>query len=86
MPIVWYGYGARYRYPWGIFMLWALTLSIVYARNARLKPVSVILIVLILLASGERFAADIQQPWSIQASAASYHLTVPPGWSIDVPR
>jgi hypothetical protein len=86
MPIVWYGYGARYLYPWGIFMLWALTLSIVKARNAQLKPVAAILIFLILLASGERFAADIQQPWSIQSSDTSYHLTVPPGRSIDVPR
>ncbi|WP_233831788.1 hypothetical protein [Paraburkholderia sp. ZP32-5] len=86
MPIIWYGYGARYLYPWGIFMLWALTLSISYARNALVRPLAGILIVLILLASGERFAADIQQPWSIQSSATSYHLTVPPGWSIDVPR
>ena len=37
LPIVWYGYGTRYVYPWGVFMLSALTLSIATAKNARLN-------------------------------------------------
>ncbi|MPW04845.1 hypothetical protein GCT19_04135 [Paraburkholderia sp. CNPSo 3155] len=86
MPIVWYGYGARYLYPWGIFLLWTLTLSISTAKNALLKPVAGVLIFLVLLASGERFEAAVQQRWAIQTNDTSYHLTVPPGWSIDVPR
>jgi hypothetical protein len=86
MPIVWYGYGARYLYPWGIFMLWALTLSIVTARCTRLRPVAAILICLVLFASAEKFEAQIWAPWVIQSNATSYQLTVPPGWSIEVPR
>ncbi|EDZ99586.1 hypothetical protein BH160DRAFT_5131 [Burkholderia sp. H160] len=86
MPILWYGYGARYLYPWGIFKLWSLTLSISTSKDSLLKPVAAVLIFLILLASGERFGAAVQQQLAIQSSDTSYHLTVPPGWSIDVPR
>lgn len=86
LPIVWFGYGARYLYPWGIFLLWSLTLVLVLTKQAWVKKVSAVLIFLVLLASGERFEAVIQKPWEIDSTAASYHLIVPPGWSIDVPR
>ncbi|ADG16418.1 conserved hypothetical protein [Paraburkholderia atlantica] len=86
VQIAWYGTGARYVYPWGIFMLWTLTLSIVNPGIKSLKPLAAVLIFLILLASGERFEAQLLQKWEILSSATSYHVTVPPGWSIDVAR
>ncbi|WP_233808225.1 hypothetical protein [Paraburkholderia sp. HP33-1] len=86
VQIAWYGTGARYVYPWGIFMLWTLTLSIANTRITLLKPVAAVLIFLILLASGERFEAQLLQQWEIQSNSTSYHVTVPPGWSIDFAR
>ncbi|WP_246530233.1 hypothetical protein [Paraburkholderia podalyriae] len=86
VQIAWYGTGARYVYPWGIFMLWTLTLSIVNTRITSLRPIAAVLIFVILLASGERFEAQLLQQWEIRSGATSYHVTVPPGWSIDVAR
>jgi hypothetical protein len=86
LPIVWFGYGARYLYPWGIFLLWSLTLVTVVAKGPGIRNVSAVLILLVLLASGEKFEAVVQKPWAIDSTPTSYQLTVPPGWSIVVPR
>ncbi|MFM0065762.1 hypothetical protein [Paraburkholderia aspalathi] len=86
LPIVWYGYGARYLYPFGIFMLWSLALVIDTSKVSWPKAIAAVLIFLILLSSGERFAVVNQSPWAIRESVNTYELTVPPGWTVSIPR
>jgi hypothetical protein len=83
---VWYGAGSRYLYIPILMFGWAAILSAATARSRTIARAAALFAGTILLASATHFQAGVWKTWSITEAQGSYELTVPPDWSVSIPR
>lgn len=83
---IWYGGGCRYLYFPILMFLWSALLSATTARSRTIATAAALFAGVIVLASATHFEAQVWKHWSIDEQPNSYEITVPPDWSVSIPR
>ncbi|WP_233831767.1 hypothetical protein [Paraburkholderia sp. ZP32-5] len=83
---VWYGAGSRYLYIPLLMFGWASILAATTARSRAICCAAGLFAGIVLLASATRFEAGAWKTWTIVDTPTGYELTVPPDWTVTVPR